>query len=131
MYRTLLLAKIHRATVTGADISYEGSITIDSALLAAAGIFAYERVQVVDVANGQRLETYVMAGESGSGVIQLNGAAARLVAVGDKVIIMAYGLQAEPVAADYSPTLVFVDGANRIVEVRRAGAGSDPGATEG
>ena len=90
MFRTFLFAKIHRATVTAANVHYVGSITIDSELLAASGIRPYERVQVVDVDNGERLETYVIAGPPGSGAIELNGAAARLVQVGDKVIIMAY-----------------------------------------
>ncbi len=88
MYRTLCKSKIHRATVTGADLNYVGSITIDSELMQAADILPYERVQVVDVDNGARLETYVIAGEPGGGVIQLNGAAARLVAPGDTVIIV-------------------------------------------
>ena len=89
-FRTFMFAKIHRATVTGANVDYVGSITIDAELLAASGIRPYERVQVVDVDNGERLETYVIAGAAGSGVIELNGAAARLVQIGDKVIIMAY-----------------------------------------
>ena len=89
MLRTFMFAKIHRATVTAANVHYVGSITIDSELLAASGIRPYERVQVVDVDNGERLETYAIAGQPGSGAIELNGAAARLVQVGDKVIIMA------------------------------------------
>ena len=90
MYRTFLFAKIHRATVTAANVHYVGSITIDCELLQASGIRPYERVQVVDVDNGERLETYAIAGPAGSGAIELNGAAARLVSIGDKVIIMAY-----------------------------------------
>lgn len=118
MYRTLLLCKIHRATVTGADVHYEGSITIDTDLLQAANIRVYEQVHVVDVDNGARLETYVIPGPPGSGEIQLNGAAARWVAVGDKVIIMAYAALPEPIPDDYAPTVVFVDGGNRVTEIR-------------
>ncbi|MCD6291031.1 MAG: aspartate 1-decarboxylase [Anaerolineae bacterium] len=119
MYRTLLFAKIHRATVTAANIHYIGSITIDSALLEASGIRPYERVQVVDVDNGHRLETYVIAGPAGSGAIELNGAAARAMQVGDKVIIMAYAQVPEPLPEDWSPTVVLVDEHNRVMEVRR------------
>ncbi len=119
MYRTLLLSKIHRATVTGADVHYEGSITIDTDLLRVANIRVYEEVHVVDVDNGARLETYVIPGQPGSGEIQLNGAAARLVAVGDKVIIMAYAALPEPIPDDYAPTVVFVDAHNRVTEIRR------------
>lgn len=119
MFRTFLLAKIHRATVTAANVNYVGSITIDCNLLKAAGIRPYERVQVVDVDNGQRLETYVIAGSAGSGAIELNGAAARRVAVGDKVIIMAYALVAEPLPDDWTPTVLIMDDANRIAEIRR------------
>ena len=117
--RTMLRGKIHRATVTGADIHYEGSITIDADLLNAAGLLVYERVQVVDVDNGARLETYVIPGPPASGEIQLNGAAARLVAVGDKIIVMAYASLPEPIPDDYAPTVVFVDDRNRVTEIRR------------
>lgn len=120
MMRTLLFAKIHRATVTAANIHYVGSITIDSELLQASGIRPYERVQVVDVDNGERLETYVMAGPAGSGAIELNGAAARRIHVGDKVIIMAYAQVAEPLPEDWAPTVVLVDEHNRITEIRRS-----------
>lgn len=118
MFRTFLCAKIHRATVTAANVNYVGSITIDCELLQASGIRPYERVQVVDVDNGQRLETYVIAGPAGSGAIELNGAAARLVSVGDKVIIMAYGLVAEPLPETWSPTVLIMGEGNRIAEVR-------------
>ena len=114
IYRTLLRAKIHRAVVTQADLHYEGSITIDTDLLQASGICAYERVQVVDVENGARLETYVIAGPGGSGVIQMNGPAARLVNVGDHTIIMAYAQVPEPLSADWQPTVILVDQANRV-----------------
>jgi aspartate 1-decarboxylase len=119
MYRTLLSAKIHRAIVTSADLHYEGSLTVDTDLLKAAGMCVYERVQVVDVENGARLETYLIPGEAGSGVIQLNGAAARMVSLGDHVIIMAYQLVPEPIPADYAPTVVLVDEKNHVREIRR------------
>jgi L-aspartate-alpha-decarboxylase len=108
-YKTMVYAKIHRARVTAADLNYVGSITIDSALLEAAGIEEYERVQVVDLANGSRLETYTIAGPAGSGVIQLNGAAAHLVDVGDLVIIMAYMQVPTPVPAGWRPTLLLMN----------------------
>ena len=119
MYKTLLSSKIHRAIVTSADLHYEGSLTVDTDLLEASGMCVYERVQVVDVENGARLETYLIPGEAGSGVIQLNGAAARMVSLGDHVIIMAYKLVPEPVPADYTPTVVLVDDKNRVREIRR------------
>ncbi|GAB4558810.1 MAG: aspartate 1-decarboxylase [Anaerolineae bacterium] len=119
IYRTMLFAKIHRATVTAANVDYVGSITIDKKLLEATGIRPYERVQVVDIQNGHRLETYVIEGPEGSGAIELNGAAARLVHVGDQVIIMAYAQVPEPVPADWSPTIVLVDQGNRIAEILR------------
>ncbi len=115
--RTMFKSKIHRATVTGANLQYVGSITIDADLLAAADLFEYEKVQVVDIDNGQRLETYVIAGAPGSGEVCLNGAAARLVAPGDKVIIMSYAQVQEPIPQPWTPTVVFVDANNRIVQV--------------
>lgn len=118
MYRTFLFAKIHRATVTAANVNYMGSITIDCELLQASGIRPYERVQVVDVDNGERLETYAIAGKPGSGAIELNGAAARLVSVGDKVIIMAYAQAAEPLTEEWSPTVLLMGEGNRIAEIR-------------
>ena len=120
MYRTFLFAKIHRATVTAANVHYVGSITIASDLLAASGIRPYERVQVVDVDNGERLETYVIAGAAESGAIELNGAAARLVQIGDKVIIMAYGLVDGTPPDNWAPTVLIMDDANRIAEIRHA-----------
>jgi aspartate 1-decarboxylase len=117
MLRTMLAGKIHRATVTHADLHYVGSITIDSRLLDAAGILPGEQVAVVDVDNGARLETYVIAGEPGSGVIGINGAAAHLVHPGDRVIIMSYGVFAPEELVDYAPSVVHVDGANRIILV--------------
>jgi len=111
---TLLKGKIHRAIVTQAELDYIGSITIDAALLKEAGIMEYERVQVADVNNGNRLETYVIAGEENSGVICLNGAAAALVEVGDKVIIMSYADMTPEEAQKHRPNVVFVDENNRI-----------------
>jgi aspartate 1-decarboxylase len=118
MIRTLLFAKIHRATVTAANVDYVGSITIDKELLRATAIHEYERVQVVDVDNGNRLETYVIEGPTGSGAIELNGAAARLVTVGDKVIIMAYAMVNEPMPADWEPTVLLMGEDNQVVETR-------------
>jgi aspartate 1-decarboxylase len=116
MLRTVLNGKIHRATVTGADLDYIGSITIDETLLTAADMLPFERVQVVDVTNGARLETYIIAGEAGSGVIQLNGAAAHLVSVGDLVIIMAYAQVEDAEARDWKPKVVLVDERNAITQ---------------
>ena len=110
----MLKAKIHRAVVKQAALDYVGSITIDEELMKAAGILEYEKVQIVDVDNGNRFETYTICGEPGSGMICLNGAAARCVSVGDKIIIMAYaGLEAEE-AKDHKPTVVFVDEQNKV-----------------
>ncbi len=114
MHRTLLNGKIHRATVTGADLHYIGSITLDPDLLEAANIVPFERVQVVDVTNGARLETYAILGERGSGTVQLNGAAAHLVNVGDLVIIMSYVQVEDPAPPDWQPRVVHVDAANHI-----------------
>ncbi|KXB38415.1 aspartate 1-decarboxylase [Bacteroidales bacterium KA00344] len=111
---TLLKSKIHRAVVTQADLNYVGSITIDSELMEAAGIVEYERVEIADVDNGKRLATYAIAGEAGSGIICLNGAAAHCVDVGDKVIIMAYANMTAEEAAAHHPQVVFVDEQNKI-----------------
>lgn len=116
---TMLKSKIHRATVTQAEIDYVGSITIDSALLKASGIIEYEKVQVVDVDNGNRLETYAIAGEEGSGIICLNGAAARCVRTGDKVIIMSYADLTPDESTTHKPTVVFVDESNAVSRVTR------------
>lgn len=112
---TLLKAKIHRAVVTQADLDYVGSVTIDTRLLRESGILEYERVQIVDINNGNRFETYTIAGEEGSGIICLNGAAAKCVNVGDKVIIMAYANMTPEEAQTNKPTVLFVDDENRIV----------------
>ncbi len=113
----MLKSKIHRATVVQAEIDYVGSITIDPLLLEAAGINEYEKVQVADVHNGNRLETYAICGEPGSGMICLNGAAARLVKPGDKVIIMCYAQMTPEEAKKYAPKVVFVDEKNKIARV--------------
>ena len=112
----MLKGKIHRATVKQAELNYVGSITVDADLLDAAGIYEYEKVAIVDIENGNRFETYTIAGERGSGMICLNGAAARCVSVGDKVILMAYAqLTPEEVKSGYAPQVGFVDEENKIV----------------
>ena len=112
---TLLKAKIHRAVVTQADLDYVGSITIDSRLLQESGIMEYEKVEIADIDNGNRFETYAIAGEEDSGIICLNGAAARCVNVGDKIIIMAYAQMTPEEAKTHKPTVLFVDHDNKIV----------------
>ncbi len=121
MLRTMLTSKIHRATVTQADLHYVGSVTVDADLLDAADLLPGERVAVVDVTNGARLETYVIPGPRGSGVIGINGAAARLVHPGDLVILIAYGQMDDAEARAHQPRIVFVDAANRVT-----GTGTDP-----
>ncbi len=111
----MLKGKIHRATVVQAELDYVGSITVDQDLLDAAGILEYEKVQIVDVNNGGRFETYTIAGERGSGMICLNGAAARCVSTGDKIIIMAYAQLNPEELTEYHPNVVFVDDENRVV----------------
>ncbi|WP_306483185.1 aspartate 1-decarboxylase [Anaerococcus sp.] len=113
----MLEGKIHRATVTEANLDYVGSITVDISLLEESGIREYQKVQVVDVNNGNRIETYTIAGKKDSGVICLNGAAARLFSTGDKVIIMAYASYSEDELKDYKPKVVFVDDDNKINKV--------------
>ena len=119
MVLNMLKGKIHRATVTQAELDYVGSITIDQDLLDASGIREYEKVQVADVDNGNRLETYVISGEPGSGVICLNGAAAHLVTPGDKVIIMCYAQMTPEEARESKPRVVFVDEDNKIARLTR------------
>ena len=119
MTLTMLKGKIHRAVVKQADLNYVGSITIDSELLEAAGILEYEMVQIVDVENGNRFETYTIAGEKGSGMICLNGAAARQIAVGDHVIIMCYAQMSEQEAKEHKPYVVFTDEDNHIASISR------------
>ena len=113
---TLLKAKIHRAVVTQADLDYVGSVTIDTRLLEESGIMEYEKVQIVDIDNGNRFETYTIAGEKGSGIICLNGAAAKCVNVGDKVIIMAYCDMTPDEVKEHKPTVLFVNEKNEIVK---------------
>lgn len=116
MKLNMLKAKIHRAKVVQAELNYVGSITIDEELLEASGILEYEMVQVVDIDNGNRFETYTIAGERGSGLICVNGAAARCVQVGDKVIIMSYCQLNEEEAKVHKPKVIFVDEENSITE---------------
>jgi aspartate 1-decarboxylase len=117
MHRTMLKSKIHRATVTGADLHYVGSITIDADLLDAADIREHEQVAVVDVDNGQRFETYTIAGARGSGEIKVNGAAARLVHHGDTIIVISYATYDEAELDGYEPKVVHVDRDNRVMDV--------------
>jgi aspartate 1-decarboxylase len=119
MVNIMLKGKIHRATVVQAELDYVGSITIDEELMEAAGIYEYEQVQIVDINNGARFETYVIAGEAGSGMICLNGAAARMVSVGDKIIIMCYAGMSPEEIKDNPPKVVFVDDKNKIKRVTR------------
>ena len=114
MLRTMCKSKIHRATVTGADLNYIGSITIDPELREAADLLEYEQVSVVNVNNGARFETYVIPGEPGKGEICLNGAAARMVHPGDKVIVISYAQYDEAEMESYRPVFIFVDEQNRI-----------------
>jgi len=118
MRRTMCKSKIHRGVLTGADLHYEGSLTVDRELMDAADMREFEKVQVVNVNNGARLETYLIAGERGSGTIQLNGAAARLGAAGDHVIVISYAEYDEAELDDFAPKLVFVDERNRIAKPR-------------
>ena len=123
MDRKMLKSKIHRATVTGADLHYEGSITIDRDLLEAADIIPYEAVCIWDVDNGNRFETYAIEGEPGSGVICINGAAARMVAPRDLVIIASFVNMSNEQAFKHEPKLVFVDDKNRMLQTRKEVAG--------
>ncbi|WP_445167331.1 aspartate 1-decarboxylase [Mycolicibacterium sp. Dal123E01] len=121
MFRTMLKSKIHRATVTHADLHYVGSVTVDADLMEAADLLEGEQVTIVDIDNGARLETYVIAGQRGSGVIGINGAAAHLVHPGDLVILIAYGVMDDAEARTYRPRVVFVDTGNRQIDL-----GDDP-----
>jgi len=112
-------SKIHRAKVTEANLYYEGSLTIDSDLLEAADILPYERVQVVNVNNGERFETYAIAGKRRSGIICLNGAAARLGQVNDEIIIITYGTYSEDEMKSYKPTVILLDKENKIIDIKR------------
>ncbi|WP_025270195.1 aspartate 1-decarboxylase [Hippea sp. KM1] len=119
MLREVLIGKIHRATVTEADLNYVGSITIDEDLMEAANMREFELVHIWNIDNGERFQTYTIKGKRGSGVICLNGAAARKVAVGDKIIIAAFGMMEEEKLDGYQPHIVIVDDNNRIVEQHR------------
>ncbi|ALE83876.1 aspartate 1-decarboxylase [Pseudonocardia sp. HH130629-09] len=130
MLRTVLGGKIHRATVTQADLHYVGSLTLDSTLAEVAGLVEGEKVQVVDITNGARLETYVILGEAGSGVVCINGAAAHLVHPGDLVIIISYLLAEDAELVTHRPRVVHVDGDNRIVDLGTDPAEPVPGATD-
>ena len=118
MLLTMFKGKLHRATVTQADINYVGSVTIDGDLLRESGILPGEKVQIVNLNNGERFETYTIEGEAGSGVICMNGAAARLVQVGDKVIIIAYAIMDRTEAKSYVPRILVLDDRNRIVRIK-------------
>ena len=119
MLLNMLKGKIHRATVVQSELDYVGSITVDEELLEKAGIYEYEKVQIVDVNNGSRFETYIIAGKRGSGMICLNGAAAREVQVGDKIIIMAYANMSPEEVKDNPPKVLFVDEDNKIKRITR------------
>ena len=125
--RTMLKSKIHRATVTQADLHYVGSVTVDKDLMDAADLLAGERVAIVDVTNGARLETYVIPGVRGSGVIGINGAAAHLVHPGDLVILISYAQMDDETARQYVPSVVHVDADNRVIELGTDPAGVVPG----
>ena len=119
MFRMMMNSKLHRATVTEADLNYVGSITIDSELLETAGMLPNEKVHVVNNNNGARFETYIIAGERGSGIICVNGAAARLVQRGDIVIILSYVYMSDEEARTHEPTVLIMDDKNRVKEIIR------------
>lgn len=127
MMRIMMKSKIHRATVTQADLDYVGSVTLDAALMEAADLLEGEQVAIVDITNGARIETYLIPGERGSGVIGINGAAAHLVHPGDLVIIMSYAVLSDAEARALKPRIVHVDGQNRIVKLGDDAAEPVPG----
>jgi aspartate 1-decarboxylase len=120
MMRILCKSKIHRATVTEANLNYEGSLTLDPLLMETAGLIPFEQVHVLNLNNGERFETYLIEGERGSGTVCVNGAAARLVQVGDPIIVLAYALVPEDELSDFTARIVFVDEHNRVVRVEVA-----------
>lgn len=122
MFRIFCKAKIHRATVTEANLNYEGSLTLDPLLMEAAGLLPFEQVHVLNLNNGARFETYLIEGEPGSGTVCVNGAAARLVQVGDPIIVLAYALVPEEELQEFETRIVFVDENNRVVRVERGKA---------
>lgn len=130
MMRIMMKSKIHRAKVTQADLHYVGSVTLDAALMEAADLLEGEQVAIVDITNGSRIETYVIPGPRGSGVIGINGAAAHLVHPGDLVIIMSYGLLDDAEARALEPTIVHVDEENRIVKIGNDAAEPVPGSDQ-
>ncbi len=127
MFLTLCKSKLHRATVTQAELHYEGSITVAADLLAAADILPFERVQVVDIANGARFDTYAIAGQAGSGTVCVNGAAARLVQVGDPIIVISYAQMTPDEARRHRPTIVLLNGDNSVRETLTADPGTPIG----
>ena len=130
MMRIMMKSKIHRATVTQADLDYVGSVTLDAALMEAADLLEGEQVAIVDITNGARIETYVIPGERGSGMIGINGAAAHLVHPGDLVIIMSYAVLSDAEARALKPRVVHVDGHNRIVKLGNDAAEPVPGSNQ-
>jgi aspartate 1-decarboxylase len=130
MMRIMMKSKIHRATVTQADLDYVGSVTLDAALMEAADLLEGEQVAIVDITNGARIETYVIPGERGSGVIGINGAAAHLVHPGDLVIIMSYAMVTDAEARALEPRVVHVDERNRIVKLGNDAAEPVPGSNQ-
>ena len=130
MMRIMMKSKIHRATVTQADLHYVGSVTLDAALMEAADLLEGEQVAIVDITNGARIETYVIAGERGSGIVGINGAAARLVHEGDLVIIISYGMFSDAEARALTPAVVHVDERNRIVKIGDDAAEPVPGSDQ-
>ena len=130
MMRTMMKSKIHRATVTQADLDYVGSVTLDAALMEAADLLEGEQVAIVDITNGARIETYVIPGPRGSGVIGINGAAAHLVHPNDLVIIMSYAILDDAEARTLKPLVVHVDGQNRVVKIGNDAAEPVPGSAE-
>ena len=124
MFRTMMKSKIHRATVTEANVDYVGSITLDPDLMKAADILPHEKVLIADITNGARLETYAIEGEPGSGACCLNGAAARLVREGDTIIIISYAIMTDEEARAHRPTVVFVDALNRVSHIGSEVAGA-------
>lgn len=126
MLRPFCRAKLHRVTITEANLQYQGSLTVDTDLMEAAGLLPYEQVQVVNVNNGARLETYVIPGRAGSGVICLNGAAARLGAPGDVAIIIVYAWLNESELAEFRPRMVHVDHANRVTSIETPAVVAEP-----
>jgi len=127
MFLTLCKSKLHRATVTQAELHYEGSITVAADLLAAADILPFERVQVVDIANGARFDTYAIEGQAGSGTVCVNGAAARLVQVGDPIIVISYAQMTPDEARRHRPTIVLLNGDNSVRETLTADSGTPIG----